>query len=239
MMEDLKRRLVTSLPRELLLDLIDMATARALAAHELIRDHTDLQGRSARGLEGQARFRLMEKGFQDACEQHGGVALAGGLIPGTELRFFQPFIRFGGEKLGIVLGLASMPARKEIPTKNQSRLAGVTMNYNITPRLNLDGRDPKPGDVFVAFLVARDPARAGKIDELAIGVIDSKYESYLLYEPIETLMADYVADATPPGPDGGPPDDGAPKNLVKLKRTPKTYKPPENPDDAEKGDKSV
>lgn len=230
MTEDLNGRLVAALPRDLLLDLIDMGVARALKAHELIRDHTDLEGRSARGAEGQVRFRLMEKGFQDICEQHGAVALGGGLLPGTELRFFQPFMRFEGKKGGVILGLASMPARRELPNKNLSRMTGVTLNFHLTPRFGLDASDPQPGDVFVLFLVARDPARSGKIDEIAIGAIDSKYESYVFYETIEAFISNYVSAApSAPQTESDPPT--ALPSLIKLKPGRKTFKPPEASDD--------
>ena len=225
MADEFIRRLVAALPRDLHLDLIDMSVARALKAHEVIRDNTDLTGRSARGAEGQVRFRLMEKGFQDVCELHGGLAIAGGILPGTELHFYQPFMRFEGEHGGVILGLASMPARREIPQKNQSRLTGVNLNYHLTPRLGLDPSDPKPGDIFVLFLVARDPARAGKIDEIAIGAIDSNYQTYLFYEPVEAFIANYVTAAAPP-----PADPAAKTSLVKLKTGRKAYKPPGAPD---------
>ena len=232
MTDDIKRRLLSALPRHLVIDLLDMAAARTLQAHELIRDGTDLDGRSARALEGQARFRLMEKGFQTVCEGHGGIALEGGVIPNTDLRFFQPFIRFGGAEPGVVLGLASMPARHELPAKNQSRNAGVSLNYHLTPRLDLDDTGPKPGDIFVLFLVARDPARAGKLEEVAIGIIDAEYASYLFYEPLETFIAGY-AD----GGEGGDAGDGEPPPaLVTLKRRRQPYKPPEDPDPDQTGD---
>ena len=56
--DEIKARIVSTLPRDLLIDLLDTAVARARQAHELIRDNTDLTGRGARGLEGQARFRI-------------------------------------------------------------------------------------------------------------------------------------------------------------------------------------
>jgi hypothetical protein len=225
MTDEFIQRLVVALPRDLHLDLIDMAVARALKAHEVIRDNTDLTGKSARGAEGQVRFRLMEKGFQDTCELHGGHAIAGGVLPGTELQFYQPFMRFDGEHGGVILGLASMPGRRELPHKNQSRATGVTLNYYLTPRLGLDPSDPRPGDVFVLFLVARDAAQAGKIDEIAIGAIDSNYETYLFYEPVESIMAHYVTAApSAPEPVGERPSK---ESLVKLKRGRAAYKPPE------------
>ena len=196
--DEIKARIVSTLPRDLLIDLLDTAVARARQAHELIRDNTDLTGRGARGLEGQARFRLMEKRFQDTCELHGGMRLEGDVIPGTDLRYYQPFMRFGGDRSGVLLGLASMPEPKELPTKNQSRLAGVTLNYHLTPRLDLDGDGgtAKPGDIFVLFLFARDPSQGGRLQEVAIGVIDTGYQGFLAYETVETFMEAYAPPST-------------------------------------------
>lgn len=231
MADELTPRLASALPRDLLLDLLDMSAARALQAHEVIRDHTDLKGKSARGAEGQVRFRLMEKGFQDVCELHGGIALAGGLLPGTELNFYQPFMRFEGDRGGVVLALASMPGRRELPIKNQSRASGVTLNYHLTPRLCLDTSDPKPGDIFILFLVARDPARSGKVDEIAIGAIDSNYNAYLFYETVEAFITNYVtlSELKTVASEAASVAETKP-SLVKLKAANKPFKPPESPD---------
>lgn len=227
-MSKLKRRLLAVLPKDLIVDLIDMASARTLSAFELVRDNTDLSGRSARALEGQARFRLMEKGFQDVCERHGAIAVEGGVIPGTDLRFFQPFMRFGGrQKKGVILGFASMPVRRELPAANQSRTAGVSLNYHLTPHLDLDDYGPKPGDIFVVFLVSRDPNRAGHVEEVAIGIIDSEYKSYLFYEAAETFLAGYAKPIPPSGPKGG-------AKLVRLKSDRKPFTPPEEVEQDEK-----
>ena len=221
----IKARIVITLPRELIIDLFDVAVSRAREAHELVQQ-TDLSGRRARELEGQARFRLMERGFQVACEQHGGVLLEGDVIPGTDLRFFQPFMRFGGDGPGVVLGLAAMSAKQEIPTKNRSRLAGVSMNHIVDARLDLDGVGgaPRPGDVFVSLLFTRDRDQAGHIDEVAIGLIDAKYEMFLYYEPIERFLEGYAVPHALPG------DDNPTPPLVTLKKVRKVFKPPEMPD---------
>ena len=58
--DEIKARIVGTLPRDLLIGLCDMAAARARQADELVHLHTDLSGRSARGLVGQARFRLTD-----------------------------------------------------------------------------------------------------------------------------------------------------------------------------------
>ncbi len=217
-----------TLPRDLVIDLLDMAAARARQAHELIRDNTDLSGRSARGLEGQARFRLMEKGFQDTCENYGGVRLDGDIVPGSDLRCFQPFMRFGGSKSGILLGLASMSAPREVPTKNQSRSAGVTLNYRLSPGFDFEGegRSAKPGDIFVLLLFARDPSSGGRLQEVAIGVIDAKYEGFLAYEPVEAFLANYA-----PASESSKKPKSPPAAVVTLKKQPQVFKAPENPAD--------
>lgn len=225
MENEILNRLVNVLPRDLLLDLTDMAVARAREAHEGVRERFPyLSGKSARGAEGQIRFRIMEQGFQETCEFYGGVLLEGGLIEGSDLRIFQPFMRFGGNGKGVVLGLASMPERGELPAKNMSRRAGTALNYKLTPRLSLDEHDPKPGDIFVLFLVARDPSRSGQIEEIAIGMIDAEYESFLFYESMEKFMTRYA-----------PPDNSAQeetqKPLVKLKGNRTAFKPPESLND--------
>ncbi|WP_395711738.1 hypothetical protein [Reyranella sp.] len=232
--DEIKTRIVETLPRDLLIDLLDTAVARARQAHELIRDNTDLTGRSARGLEGQARFRLMEKGFQDTCELHGGMRLEGDVIPGTDLRYYQPFMRFGGDQPGVLLGLASMPTTAELPTKNRSRLAGVTLNYHLTPRLDLEGHGStvKPGDIFVLLLFARDPSQGGRLAEVAIGVIDAEYQGFLAYETIETFMAAYApSTGAETAPESRP--------VVALKKTPKTFRPPEQPNPDKSADGPV
>ena len=221
--DELKHFITRVLPRDLILDLYDVAISRTREAHELIRDNTDLSGRGARALEGQARFRLMEKGFQDVCERHAGLPLEGDIIPGTDLRFYQPFRRFGSDGPGVLLGLASMPGPREVPVKNRSRLAGVTLNVRLTPRLALEGDEatPQPGDIFVLLLFARDRGQAGRVEEVAVGVIDGEYLSYLFYESVEDFLAGY---ATPEEPTGGDQP-----GLVKLKKTRKPFKAPENP----------
>ncbi|MFM1975395.1 MAG: hypothetical protein RL145_241 [Pseudomonadota bacterium] len=219
--DEFTARITGSLSRDMIIDLFDDTLARARQAHDLVVKNTDLIGRSARGLEGQARYRLMEKGFEDICAKYGGLRLEGDLVPGTELRCFQPFMRFGGMSDGVVLGLASMQARGELPTKNQSRSAGVTLNYHLTPRLDLeaDGKVAKPGDVFVLLLFARDPSKAGALQEVAIGIIDSNFKSYLFYIPVEALLTEYVSVRREPRVDPIP--------MVKLKISPAIYKPPE------------
>lgn len=228
-------RLVNTLSRHLLLDLSDMGTVMARKAHELIRDGTKLKGRSARGAEGQVRFRITEQGFQEICETYGGVLLQGALIEGSDLRIFQPFMRFtDASGQGVVLGLASMYERAELPSKNMSRNAGVELNYKISPRLSLDEHDPQPGDIFVLFLIARDPANAGQIDEIAIGIIDADYKSYLFYESIEKFMEYYAPSDRDLSAESGKPVEP----LVKLKTKRGMFVPPEL-EDSEEVNKTV
>lgn len=224
MPSDLKKRLIGTLPRDLLIDLFDMAAAKALKAFELIRDGADLDKKRANEAIGQIRFRMQEKGFVETCEKYGGVILADGVLPGVPARTFQPFARFGGESPGVILGLATMAAPGELPAKNRSRLAGVMLNCDLTPSLFDMPGDPRPGDIFVCFLVARDRASPGVIEQVAIGVIDGAYEGFVLFEPFAKFLEDYGDDDAAPGGPDGPPQ----PPLVRLKRARKTFTPPED-----------
>jgi hypothetical protein len=226
MSEPLKSRLRRALHRELLLDLEDRGRAEALKAFEMVRDRAGLDRRRARELEGQARFRMMEHGFEEVCALHGGHLLDGGVMPSTDIKVFQPFMRFDVEGGGVILGLAAMPDRGLIPGKNKSRLAGVTANYYLSPRLDLDGKGPKVGDVFALLLVSRHKEKAGLIDEIAVGVVDTEYSTYLFYEPLEQFLSG-LADlpamrSSPPTP---PPSSGA----VTLRKNVIPFVPPETP----------
>jgi hypothetical protein len=221
-----RRLLRRALNKELLLDLEDRIKAEAAKAFEMVRDRSGLDKRRARELEGQARFRMMEQGYEVICAMHGGSLLDGGVIPNTELKIFQPFMRFEVKGRGVILALAAMPEPKAIPLKNKSRGAGVSLNFYLSPRLDLDGTGPKIGDVFVVLLVSRDRETAGKIEEIAVGVIDSAYSTFLFYEPLETFIANQSSDALA-APLTKPAIKAEPK--VKLKKQPKRFTPPEAP----------
>lgn len=224
----LRARLRQVLPRDLLIDLDDAVRAGSLKAHEVIRDHAGLKRkRNARGAEGQLRFRILEEDFETTCALHGGRPLEGGVMPSTDLAIHQPFMRFEQGGRGVILALASMPATGELPAKNKSRVAGVAINYNLSLRLDLDGTAPKVGDIFAVLLVARDREQAGKIEEIALGVIQSDYRSYLYYEALEGVLAEVDRDDQPTPPPEAP----APN--VTLKKVVKQFVPPEasNPED--------
>ncbi|MFG3594467.1 hypothetical protein [Bradyrhizobium sp. RDI18] len=75
----IRSRLRTVLSRDLLIDLEDRIKAEALRAHEVVRDGFEgLTPLRARGLEGQARFRSCEQGFEDVCSLHGGISSRAG-----------------------------------------------------------------------------------------------------------------------------------------------------------------
>src|SRR5690606_16318327 len=101
---------------------------------------------------------------------------------------------------GVIFGMAAMPEPKTIPSKNKSRIAGVSLNYYLTPRLDFDTVEPKIGDIFVLLLVSRNRERAGQIEEIAIGIIDSKYENFLFYEPLDKFLSDYIEKPVAPSP---------------------------------------
>lgn len=214
------------LGKDFLIDLEDRVRAEALKAHEMIRDHSGLNKKRAREAEGQARFRMMEQGFEEVCRLHGGHPLEGGVIPSTELQVFQPFMRFEADGKGVILGLASMPEPKALPPKNKSRRAGVTLNFDLLPRLDFDGKGPKVGDIFTLFLVSRDRDNPGKIVEVAVGVIDSAYEQFLFYESLDKFLRE-EGEAPPAAPEPPTPPVPVAAPVVSLKPRTKPFVPPE------------
>lgn len=218
---DLKAHLNRTLTPALLIDLEDAMRAEAAKAHAMVHDHAGLNRKRSRELEGQARFRMMEERFEAVCQIHGGLLLTDGVIPNTDRKVYQPFMRFQSDGRGVIFGLAAMPEPKKIPAKNLSRTSGVSLNYHFSQRLDLDGTGPKVGDLFALFLVARDRERAGKIEELAVGVIESAYNAFLFYQPLDQFLA-HSADMT---------DMSQPSELVipkvTLKREVRPFQPPE------------
>jgi len=93
-----------------------------------------------------------------------------------------------------------------------------------------DETSPRPTDIFVLFLTARDRHRAGMIEEIAIGVIGSTYKDFIFYESLDAFMGGYAM--APVAPDK--PDDGG--STVKLRKARKPFVPPETLPDKEVGD---
>lgn len=232
-MIDIRRAILQALPKELLLDLEDRLRAAALKAAEVVRTALPLNAKRSREAEGQIRFRLQEQSYEEVVQQHGGYLLPDGVMSGTDLKVFQPFARFPGPEVGIILGFASMAEPRKIPPKNQSRAAGVTLNVSLQPSL-LDGDDcPKPTDIFVLFLTARDRQQAGMIEEIAIGVIGADYKDFIFYASLDDFLRGYESKPGVPGaPDG--PDGGGAK--VKLRPARKRFVPPEQQPDTEVGE---
>ncbi|HEY0147898.1 MAG TPA: hypothetical protein VGB70_02730 [Allosphingosinicella sp.] len=229
-MIDVRRAIIEALPRDLLLDLEDRIAAEAMKSFEVVRDHLTLNAKRSREAVGQIRFRAQEQGFEEVVLKHGGIVITDEAMPGTELKIFQPFARFQGPRIGVILGFASMPEPRKKPPRNQSRGAGVTANLFLQPELDLGGPAPRATDIFVLFLVARDRQRAGMIEEVAVGVIGADYEDFLFYESLDAFLSDYGAPSPSPVPVAG--DGGA---AIKL-RTRRPYVPPEQqqrPDEAE------
>jgi hypothetical protein len=134
-------------------------------------------------------------------------------------------MRFEVKRQGVVLGLAAMPDRKVLPAKNKSRLAAVSLNFNLSPRFDFDGSSAKISDIFALFLVSRDHEKAGKIEEVAIGVISSNYANFLFYEPVDKFLSGLKPKS--PSSSDSVPLTRAP--TVKLKKNVMPFVPPELP----------
>lgn len=234
-MIDIRRTLLSGLPKDLLFDLEDRLRAEAIKAREVIRKEFALSPKRSRGLEGQARFRLQEEGFEEVVQLHGGQLMTEGVITGTDLKFFQPFARFQGLERGVILGFASMPEKGSLPPKNMSRSAGVTLNVNLQINLFTDESTPQPTDIFALFLTARDRERAGLIEEIAIGVIGGDYREYVFYESLDDFLRGYGSE--PEESEGPIKPQGGDKN-VKLRKTRKPFDQPEKRPDKDVRDGS-
>jgi hypothetical protein len=176
------------LTRDMVIDLIDRLSGAALHSHRMIAEHSGLNKRRQPKVSGLVRFPMLEQAFEEVCGQHGGL-LIGPVIDGTDWKIYQPFSRFGPVGEGMVIGLASIPEPGKLPTPNLSRKSGVKLNYFLTPRLDLDGTGPRGNDVFVLVLVCRDRAKAGRLQVMAVGVIDAEFNEFLHYETLEEFMA--------------------------------------------------
>lgn len=218
----LKRLMLRALTKDMLLNLEDGLKAETLNAREITKVHSGLKNiRRIRSAEGVLRFNKIEERFEEVCKEHGGKALGGGVIPNTDRKIFQPFFRFEAEGQGFIFGLAMMPEPKTLPHKNKSRAAGVSINRHLVPSL-FDDEGPKMGDIFVLLLVSRDRTRAGFIEEIAIGVIDSKYETFLFYEPLDKFFSgEEEVHSTPPA------DPTPPSSPISLKKAITPFIPPE------------
>lgn len=234
---DIRRIIIDSVPKELWIDLEDRHRAEAFKAHNVVKSNIALNAKRSREVEGQIRFRLQEEGFEEVVQLHGGHLVSDGIMPGTDLRVYQPFVRFQGSTHGVIMGFAAMPEPRKIPAKNKSRAAGVLLNWHFQPSMLDDPSVVHTNDVFVLFLTARDRNKAGIIEEIAVGVIGSDYKDFLFYETLEDFLRGY-GDATerannpdsPFDPNGGGAD-------IKLRKIRKLFLPSEQrPDSGVVGD---
>lgn len=227
-MINIRDAILAALPKDLLLDLEDRLSAEAMKAFDVVRRELPLNAKRSREAEGQIRFRLQEQGYEEVVQLHGGQLLLNGVMLGTDLKVFQPFARFKGPELGVILGFASMPERRKIPAKNMSRAAGVTLNVHLQPSMFDDGYSAKATDLFALFLTARDRERAGMIEEIAIGVIGSDYKDFIFYESLDAFLSGYEARPVESDASEGPVAGGS---VVKLRQSRKPFIPPEQQPD--------
>ncbi|MFT4075707.1 MAG: hypothetical protein QM647_09280 [Asticcacaulis sp.] len=226
MTHELKYLLRRCITKEFLIDVEDGVRGEVLKAHTVIRDHTGLDARRGRVSEGRLRFPMMEHRFEEVAKLHGWLPLDNDVLPGTDLKVFQPFVRMEAEGQGVILGLATLPEPRSLPSKNKSRKAAVVLNYDLIPRLDFEGTGPKIGDIYAILGVARDRERAGQIEEIAIGVIGAEYDTYILYESLDKFLSD-EEDTTSPHPSNPTDPTPTPPTPVALKKKVIPFVPPE------------
>lgn len=232
---DIRRTILDTVPKELWIDLEDRHRAEAFKAHNVVATSIALNAKRSREVEGQIRFRLQEQGYEEVVQLHGGHLIEDGIMPGTDLRVYQPFARFQGPKVGVILGFAAMPEPRKMPGKNMSRAAGVSLNWHLQPNMFDDPTSVRANDIFVLFLTARDRSNAGMIEEIAVGVIGADYKDFVFYETLEDFLRGYgEGSVVPLGPD----DSDSQGAEVKLRKTRKLFLPPENRPDSDVADGS-
>lgn len=232
---DIRRTILDTVPKELWIDLEDRHRAEAFKAHNVVMTNIPLNAKRSREVEGQIRFRLQEQGYEEVVQLHGGHLVEDGIMPGTDLRVYQPFARFQGRGVGVILGFAAMAESRKIPAKNMSRAAGVSLNWHLQPSMFDDTKSVRANDIFVLFLTARDRNRAGMIQEIAVGVIGADYKDFLFYETLEDFLRGYGEGAEAPDA----PDDSDSRGAeVKLRKTRRLFLRPENRPDRDVGDGS-
>lgn len=222
---DIRRTILDTVPKELWIDLEDRHRAEAFKAHDVVKTNIPLNAKRSREVEGQIRFRLQEQGYEEVVQHHGGHLVEDGIMPGTDLRVYQPFARFQGPKVGVILGFAAMPEPRKMPVKNMSRAVGVSLNWHLQPSMFDDPRSVRANDIFVLFLTARDRNKAGMIEEIAVGLIGADYKDFLFYESLEDFLTGYGEGTEVPSGQDGSGDRGA---EVKLRKIRKPFLPPEN-----------
>jgi len=232
---DIRRTIIDTVPKELWIDLEDRHRAEAFKAHDVVKERLALNAKRSREVEGQIRFRLQEQGYEEVVQYHGGHLVEDGIMPGTDLRVYQPFARFQGQQIGVILGFAAMPEPGKMPAKNKSRAAGVSLNWHLQPSMFDDQKSVRPNDVFVLFLTARDRSKAGMIEEIAIGVIGADYKDFVFYESLEEFLGGYGTSGENPVGPNDPEPSGA---EVKLRSTRKLFLPPESLPDSDVEDGS-
>ena len=227
---DIRRTILDTIPKELWIDLEDRHRAEAFKAHDVVITNIPLNAKRSREVEGQIRFRLQEQGYEEVVQLHGGHLVEDGIMPGTDLRVYQPFARFQGPKVGVILGFAAMPEPRKMPAKNMSRAAGVSLNWHLQPSMFDDPKSVRANDIFVLFLTARDRNKAGMIEEIAVGVIGADYKDFLFYESLEDFLRGYGEGSEAPN---NPDDSGDRGADVKLRKTRKLFLPPEDRPDSD------
>ena len=97
-------------------------------------------------------------------------------------------MRFEVEAKGIILGLAAMPEPKARPRQKQvsARRRHPELRSVAASRSGWQGAEGRRR--FRVAARSRHREKAGQIEEIAVGVIDSKYESYLFYESLDKFL---------------------------------------------------
>lgn len=221
--------IVSSVPRDMLIDLADELRGRTARAFQIVSENTDLDHRRKNRAAGMLRFHLNEKGFEDVAHFHGGAPLLNGELPEIELQVHQPYKQFGN----VLLGFATAIEPGCAPAKNKSRVNAAQLNFDFMSNLKVE--TPRSSTIFVLMVIYRDPQDPAKVAELGIGVLASDHSHFIFYEKFEAFIVRYAKVAVAESVKSAEPAQET-AQIVKLKTAPRRYRPPEEPE--EQGDAS-
>ncbi|MFV0369015.1 MAG: hypothetical protein ACK5KM_11195, partial [Hyphomicrobiaceae bacterium] len=135
--------------KDLLIDIDAEARSTRKAAGEAALG-MGLVGRDALQIAGFGAHKLFENRLTELWAAAGGEVLVGGLIPGTELRNYQPLCRQGR----VILGKASILDPRELPAKNLTRANAATLNSRYATVSFLPGMEPPaPSEDVISVLL--------------------------------------------------------------------------------------
>ena len=208
-MDDIIKQAITdSIPREFLLDFYEKTYTTFQKVDNTIRDEYQLKGSDASWASGLLRFINIQADFKLDAPKYEGIDVSKQYVetlPKMD-RIYQPFHLFENKKSGpnVLLGFTSLLKSKQIPKYNLSRQTAIKLNKPIAPNPDLfDSSVPidttlANETIYVCLCVVRDNRSPASPAEIALGIIDPSYQTYIYYFLLKEILMIYSdKDANP------------------------------------------